>query len=283
MYNLIPLIEENKNLFQIDEKRFVFKYYLYGIIVFYNYHYACCLKSNNKNEWYFISDYDIVSFESYKELIRNLILNHYHPVILFYTKNRIADNEDKLNTTFDDIEYESLYFYCKEVLKKQGIEVVSRQSSSNSPLYNKKSEKDLKALYLYKNSKKNLNSFKEINENKNNDSFTKKVSIAKDDFWYCPNCRKKNMIQSANCWNCRYHFDNTSLKEGNDLYVNYFNEDENNEEDIDIGNIKHYVDPLKNIKKLPSNAEFQLDQINPKDFLSSEKNVNIQNLKNKKK
>jgi len=286
MYNLIPLIEENKNLFQIDEKRLIFKYYLYGIIVFYNYHYACCLKSNkNRHEWYFISDYDIVVFDNYKELIRNLIINHYHPVILFYTKNRIVDNENKENTTFENFEYESLYFYCKEQLQKQGIEVpISRQSSSNSPIFNKKSESDLKALLLYKNSKKNLNSFNNNNiiEKKNsNDSITKKISFSKEDFWFCPNCRKKNMIQSSNCWNCHYHFENSSLKEGNDLYVNYFQEEEK-EEEIDKGNIKNYINPLKNFKNLTSNSEFNLEDLNSKDFLNSDKNNNITNLKNKK-
>jgi hypothetical protein len=282
MYNLIPLIEENKNLFQIDEKRLIFKYYLYGIIVFYNYHYACCLKSNkNKPEWYFISDYDIVLFDNYKELIRNLIINHYHPVILFYTKNRLVDNENKENTTFDNIEYESLYFYCKEQLKKQGIEVpISRQSSSNSPIFSKKSESDLKALLLYKNSKKNLNSLINNNE-KSNDSLNKKISFSKDEFWYCTNCRKKNLYQSSKCWNC--HNENNALKEGNDFYVNYFQEEEEEkEEPFDKGNIKNYIDPLKNLKNLKSNSEFDLEDLN-KDFLNSDKNNSINNLKNKKK
>ena len=286
MYNLIPLIEENKNLFQIDDKRLIFKYYLYGIIVFYNYHYACCMKSNkNKHEWYFISDYDIVLFDNYKELIRNLIINHYHPVILFYTKNRLVDNENKENTTFDNIEYESLYYYCKEQLQKLGIDVpVSRQSSSNSPILNKKSENDLKALLLYKNSKKNLNSFNNNNntiEKKNsNDSLNKKISFSKDEFWYCTNCRKKNLYQSSKCWNC--HLENTAIKEGNDIYVNYFQEEEK-EEPFDQGNIKNYINPLKNLKSLKSNHEFDLEDLNSKDFLNSDKNNNINNLKNKKK
>ena len=89
------------------------------------------------------------------------------------------------------------------------------------------------------------------------------------------------MYQSSKCWNC--HNENNALKEGNDFYVNYFQEEEEEkEEPFDKGNIKNYIDPLKNLKNLKSNSEFDLEDLN-KDFLNSDKNNNINNLKNKKK
>ena len=80
IYSLIPLIETNTNLFEIDNKKNISKFYLFGMILFFDYHYTCCVKSElNRDEWIFISDYEIYSFDNYKQLIRNLIINNFHP------------------------------------------------------------------------------------------------------------------------------------------------------------------------------------------------------------
>ena len=172
IYNLIPLIEENTNLFEIDNKKNISKFYLYGIIVFFDYHYACCIKSElNRDEWILISDYDIYSFDNYKQLIRNLIINNFHPVILFYRKKRIFANENEENCLFNNDEYYSIYDYCKEEMKKIGISIPVSKNASNNSLSNIKRTNSVKKAYiLYKNSKKDMKNFNENNNEDNNNN-----------------------------------------------------------------------------------------------------------------
>ena len=88
MYNLIPLVESNSNLFTLsNEEKLKSNYYLYSLVLFYNGHYTCAFNSNNK--WYFIDDTKYKIFQSYKDLIIDIIKNHYHPIILFYSNNII--------------------------------------------------------------------------------------------------------------------------------------------------------------------------------------------------
>ena len=172
IYNLIPLIEENTNLFEIDNKKNISKFYLYGIIVFFDYHYACCIKSElNRDEWILISDYDIYSFDNYKQLIRNLIINNFHPVILFYRKKRIFANENEENCLFNNDEYYSIYDYCKEEMKKIGISIPVSKNASNNSLSNIKRTNSVKKAYiLYKNSKKDMKNYNENNNENNNEN-----------------------------------------------------------------------------------------------------------------
>ena len=118
MYNLIPLLDSNSNLFTLEnENKLKSNYYLYGIILFYNGHYTCSLNTNNK--WYFIDDTNFKEFLSYKDLILDLIKNHYHPIILFYSKNMKYPGEDK-NEVFHSEEYKNIYKFCFDFDRRRG-------------------------------------------------------------------------------------------------------------------------------------------------------------------
>ena len=177
MCNLIPLVESNSNLFTLsNEDKLKSDYYLYALVLFYNGHYTCALNTNNK--WYFIDDSNYKIFQSYKDLIKDLIKNHYHPIILFYSKNIKYPGVDK-NEVFHSDEYKNIYKFCFDFDKRRGENIsnpISRKTSNNTIISKISSNK----LNLYID---NNNTINRLSSN----SITTTISNG----WVCSYCKKK--------------------------------------------------------------------------------------------
>ena len=188
MYNLIPLLDSNSNLFTLEnENKLKSNYYLYGIILFYNGHYTCSLNTNNK--WYFIDDTNFKEFSSYKDLILDLIKNHYHPIILFYSKNMKYPGEDK-NEVFHSEEYKNIYKFCFDFDRRRGENVsnpVSRKTSNNT-IISRISSNKLNTKVDYNNPNLKFSS----------NSLTATISNE----WVCSYCKKRNGSYNDTCWCC---------------------------------------------------------------------------------
>ena len=197
MYSSIPYCDNITNLFDLENNLKTYDgsiLYLYGIIHYYNGHFTCSFRSEkNEEEWYFIDDYQIKKFFSYKELIENLVFNHYHPTGLFYCLEK-EKNIDKENIEFTEDEYKKLYQKCYDI-DRMNNNIVSRLPSS-----------------------KLLISIERQN------SSTKKVKF-ENDKWICPNCKKKNLLNSIKCWQCHKVF-SSLYSEPNEFSV--FNQNSSN-------------------------------------------------------
>ena len=197
MYSSIPYCDNITNLFDLENNLKTYdgnKLYLYGIIHYYNGHFTCSFRSEkNEEEWYFIDDYQIKKFFSYKELIENLVFNHYHPTGLFYCLEK-EKNIDKENIEFTEDEYKKLYAKCYDI-DRMNNHIVSRLPSS-----------------------KLLISIERQN------SSTKKIKF-ENDKWICPYCKKKNLSSSIKCWQCHKVF-SSLYSEVNEFSV--FNQPGNN-------------------------------------------------------
>ncbi len=195
MYSCIPYCDYIYNLFELENTlKTKDVLYLYGIIHYYNGHFTCSFRSEkNEDEWYFIDDYQIKKFFSFKELIENLIFNHYHPTGLFYCAEK-EKNIDKQNIEFTEDEYKKLYAKCYDI-DRMNNNIVSRLPSS-----------------------KLLISIERQN------SSTKKVKF-ENDKWICPNCKKKNLSNSIKCWQCHKVF-SSLYSEPNEFSV--FNQNSSN-------------------------------------------------------
>ncbi len=197
MYTLIPQITSNSNLFKVD-KKLTKDYYLYGLILYYNNHYTNAIYIYNENSWYFCDDIKYRKFNSYKELIDYLILNHIHPVILFYSiksYNKEIDKDEVYHTN----EYNIQYNKCIEIDKKNGFNPafnfnICDSNLTKSVIINEK----LNALENYKrtlNSSSKLGILCSIN------------NINSSKLWFCPNCKKKNNITNNKCRICNREFE----------------------------------------------------------------------------
>ena len=116
IYGLIPIFDDNRNLFGIDfekgkktEKELVSNYFLYSMILYGQNHYTCFFYNRAINKWSFVDDDNKKNFETYHELVNYLIKRRSIPVgIFFYHKNIFnADDPDKLKLNED--EFEKLY------------------------------------------------------------------------------------------------------------------------------------------------------------------------------
>ena len=195
IYSSIPYCDNMHNLFDIESKiKDKDTLYLYAIIHYYNGHYTCSFRSNkNEDEWYFIDDYQIKKLSNFKDLIENLVFNHYHPTALLYC----VENEKKINKDnieFTDDEYKKLYQKCYDI-DRMNNHIVSRLPSS-----------------------KLLISIERQN------SSTKKIKF-ENDKWICPYCKKKNLSSSIKCWQCHKVF-SSLYSEVNEFSV--FNQPGNN-------------------------------------------------------
>ena len=203
LFNLIPLNETNFDLFRLlDVKGMKKDYHLYAIILFYNGHYTCAINTNNI--WYFIDDVLKKRFQSYKELIKNVIYNHYHPVVLFYS-NYIKNTESDKEQVFDTDEYMKIFKFCNEFDQSRELNVsnaVSRRSSRS--LLRKSSNKVNQAIEYVNSSKKG--------------SKLSSSTISSNEGWICLYCKKKNKNTFIKCWCCkrvRNVLPSTSIKDSN--------------------------------------------------------------------
>ena len=208
IYTLIPQITSNLDLFELENKNLEKKYYLYGLIVWYNGHYENAIYIYNQNLWYLCDDSKIQNFESYKQLVIFLIKNHFHPIILFYSINSYNYEIDK-DEVFHTKDYDKIYNSCFEIDKKGG-----NKPSMNYNLYDSTLTHSLclnikfNAIQNYqKNLKKNS---KEIIL----DSIIVDNNLISTDIWICKNCKKKNNIKNNKCQICHQEF---LIKENKDL------------------------------------------------------------------
>ena len=103
IYGLIPIFEDNRNLFEIDyEKRgktdnnLVTYYYLSSMILYGQNHYTCLFYNKAIDKWSFIDDDNKKDFNSYHELINYLIIRRSIPVgIIFYYYNDFKPGDNK--------------------------------------------------------------------------------------------------------------------------------------------------------------------------------------------
>ena len=257
MYNLISTEDENKNLFTLkDESKMNRQYYLYAIIVFYNYHYTCAI--NIDYNWYFIDDYKIKEFKSYKELIINLITNHYHPIVLFYSIYNQSKEIDK-NEVFNSEEYNKIFKLCYDFDTKIRGENVSR-------IYSNKVDK---AIEYFSNSKRGS----KISSN---------TLSSNNESWVCIYCKSKNPIINVKCWCCNRVSNILLVNKSSSTTFNLLKDSNSGISnsglflnDIPtVNSIKINVNP--NNQNLRENSEFFLDKNTSSEFFRS-KSIKINN------
>ena len=252
MFNLIPLVDSNSNLFTLsNEDKLKSDYYLYALVLFYNGHYTCALNSNNK--WYFIDDTKYKIFQSsYKDLIKDLIKNHYHPIILFYSKNIKYPGVDK-NDVFHSEEYKNIYQFCFDFDKRRGENIsnpVSRKTSNNTVISKISSNKVNQNI-------DNNSPIKTLSSN----SITTSISNA----WVCSYCKKKNGFNNENCWCCHRKINPLKIQRESSNNFNLFKDTNINK--VGSGLFLNEIEPMNSIKfeqnyNLKEGVEFFFDRRN---------------------
>ncbi len=154
IYGLIPIYEDNRNIFKIDyergkksEKELVTNYYLYGMILYGQNHYTCFFYNRIINKWSFVDDDRKKNFETYHELINFLIIRRAIPVgIFFYYKNFFnPDSNDKL--MLNEEEFEKLYQKSvandlRDMEEKKNEEMNNENYVNNGNFVNRNNEID---------------------------------------------------------------------------------------------------------------------------------------------
>ena len=251
MFNLIPLVDSNSNLFTLsNEDKLKSDYYLYALVLFYNGHYTCALNSNNK--WYFIDDTKYKIFQSYKDLIKDLIKNHYHPIILFYSKNIKYPGVDK-NEVFHSDEYKNIYKFCFDFDKRRGENIsnpVSRKTSNNTVISKISSNKVNQNI-------DNNSPIKTLSSN----SITTSISNA----WVCSYCKKKNGFNNEICWCCHRKINPLKIHRESSNNFNLFKDININK--VGSGLFLNEIEPMNSIKfeqnyNLKEGVEFFFDRRN---------------------
>ncbi len=251
MFNLIPLVDSNSNLFTLsNEDKLKSDYYLYALVLFYNGHYTCALNSNNK--WYFIDDTKYKIFQSYKDLIKDLIKNHYHPIILFYSKNIKYPGVDK-NDVFHSEEYKNIYQFCFDFDKRRGENIsnpVSRKTSNNTVISKISSNKVNQNI-------DNNSPIKTLSSN----SITTSISNA----WVCSYCKKKNGFNNEICWCCHRKINPLKIHRESSNNFNLFKDTNINK--VGSGLFLNEIEPMNSIKfeqnyNLKEGVEFFFDRRN---------------------
>ena len=116
IYGLIPIIEDNRNLFGMDFERgtkneddLVTNYYLCSMILYGQNHYTNFIYNKTLDLWSFIDDDNKRNFSTYHELIKYLIMRRSIPVgiIYYHSKNFITESPEKL--LLNEEEYNLLY------------------------------------------------------------------------------------------------------------------------------------------------------------------------------
>ena len=116
IYGLIPIFDNNQNLFEIDfekgkkaEKDLVTNYYLTGMILYGQNHYTCIFYNKTIEKWSFVDDENKKCFDTYNEIIFFLIKRRAIPVgIIFYClKNFNLESVEKFS--LNEEEFEKLY------------------------------------------------------------------------------------------------------------------------------------------------------------------------------
>ena len=266
MCNLIPLVESNSNLFTLsNEDKLKSDYYLYALVLFYNGHYTCALNSNNK--WYFIDDTKYKIFQSYKDLIIDIIKNHYHPIILFYSKNIKYPGVDK-NEVFHSDEYKNIYKFCFDFDKRRGENIsnpISRKATNNTVISRISSNKVNQYI-------DNNNPSKRISSN----SITTSISNG----WVCSYCKKKNSFFNEICWCCHRNMSPLNIHRESSNNFNLFRD--SNITKVGSGLFLNEIEAMNTIKfdnhsNLKEGVEFFFDRRNSSSDILKTRSNQIKN------
>ena len=197
IYGLIPIFENNKNLFQFDfeseeksQKDLETNYYLSSMILYGQNHYTCFFYNKEVDMWSFVDDDNKKNFNTYNELINYLIIRRSIPVgIIFYYINNFKDNnQEKL--LLNEEKFENLYKKSLEIdqinidenQKEETIKKIENDSSKKKN--NRQNSVNIKSfINKEKNSNNNRNKSYRGNENHNKDcsiSFINRENLGKE-------------------------------------------------------------------------------------------------------
>ena len=193
-YNLIDLEDSIHHLFDCQTKT---NYYLYGMILFWNSHYTCAIKSKNisENKWYFIDDFIQKDFYSFKDLLHYCINNEYHPIILFYSKNAIYQNGKEKKDTISTEEYNTMFNYCYQKDKSRSIK------KTPSKLSTKSMKKKMNEI-IQKSSLKNSSFIRKSSGRTSSTGGSNICVYDEDDKWICCNCQEEKKSSRIKCSKC---------------------------------------------------------------------------------
>ena len=152
IFGLIPYIDNNKNLFDLDLEKGKKKkedlstdYYLSSMILFGQRHYTCFFYNKKIKMWSFADDEKKRNFNTYNELIAYIISRRSFPVGIFYTSVNIFKNESKEKYTLTEEKYNEMYQNClvQEQVEIEEIEKINKiMKEKNSIINEDKKEKE---------------------------------------------------------------------------------------------------------------------------------------------
>lgn len=191
LFNLIPLETPIGDLF--DSVNPSIMYYLYGMILYWNGHYTCAVKSHTKteNKWYFLDDYSQRIMMSFNDLISYCITNEYHPIILFYSNNStLYKNGKEANDILSAEEYKNIFNFCYNKDKIRNKKPISRLSTKSLQKTNE---------IIEKNSLKRSSFMRKSSINTTGSNI---CVYGNDDKWICPVCNNDNINNDIKCSKC---------------------------------------------------------------------------------
>ena len=161
---LIPHIDNNKNLFDLDLEKGKKKkedlstdYYLSSMILFGQRHYTCFFYNKEIKMWSFADDEKKKNFNTYNELIVYIISRRSFPVGIFYTSVNIFKNEPKEKYALTEEQYNEIYQNC---LIEEQVEIEENEKfnkmlkEKNSIINENRKEKEKESKEESKNDKK---------------------------------------------------------------------------------------------------------------------------------
>jgi hypothetical protein len=117
LYLMIPRRIKQTDVFELTDPKQVANYEIYGLVCYWNAHYVCFFKSEDKDEhWVFYDDNMVSRIDSWKDLISKSLKGHFYPVLLFYKKLK-KSKPDEIDLTNEEINKMMAYClnYDKEV------------------------------------------------------------------------------------------------------------------------------------------------------------------------
>ena len=220
-----------QDLFSCDIKGMNYKFL--GMILLYTNHYVSIFFEKAKG-YILYDDSHIKNFQTWKEVIKEIITNRFIPICIFYENN--IRNYSKWN--LDEVIYKRLLSHCKKKDKEKKNEkfvnlndgewICDQCNQINSPYQincvkcNFKNsiiellvQQELRIQNNNSNNFDNNNNKNNINNNNyyNNNNIENIQSINNNEFWICQFCQSKNFKQK--CTMCGRR-NNNSKKESNE-------------------------------------------------------------------
>ena len=219
IYTMIGAKFELNDLYQecSNNKELLFM----GMILYWGNHYICLFYEKEIEKFIIYDDHLNKEFSSWKDLLKDLIIGNYQPVLIIYEEN----NEDKKSLNFDIDEQFYKEMILKSKNKKQNINNISttklkedewecefcNQINNNNSEFCIKCKKKNENISFFLEAKfEVLNKMNEkdlTEENKNFISFMKKKKIDEENEkinkWVCSFCGcKTNLINNPICLMC---------------------------------------------------------------------------------